>query len=189
MNSLEQTRYRHQPVVDAYVVFGCFRVSNLVSLVRTWLPNSRFILGITRIVRFSTPRLPDLQEFSRSESSSPALRRHLSVFSSREPPFYAGPMPTMKPFRKTPHKAFQPFSISGSRGASLTFYKASEEFCLFPRRLRLLGLATHLTAFAPAILGGIFHPPTLLGFTLQSFHPSRQSKTRFQALFRSRAFL
>lgn len=176
MSLREQVRDRCQPVADAFVVFGCFRVSNLASLVRTWLPNSRFILGITRIVRSSTARLPDLQEFSRSESSSHALRRHLSVFSSREPPFYRGPMPTMDPFQKTPHKAFQPFSISGPRGAFFIFHKMSRELCLFPWRIHLLGLATHLMAFAPTILGGFFQPPTLLGFTLQSLIPNRQSK-------------
>jgi len=130
VNLPEQTWYRHRPDVDAYVVFGCFRVFNKLSLVWLWLPNSRFVLGITRTVRFSTPRLPDLQEFSRSESSSPALRRHLSVYSSSKLPSYRCSMSTMNHPRKAPHKAFNPSAFPDVGAPFSPFAKRPRDFAL-----------------------------------------------------------
>lgn len=74
-----------------------------------------------------------------------------------------------------------PYSIYGieSPFVRLPFGRASEKRCPAFQKCRTQGLATLSTESASQILGNLFQLPTLLGFTLQSFHPSRQLQKPF----------
>jgi hypothetical protein len=66
-----------------------------------------------------------------------------------------------------------------SRCACPSFHflsKASEENCRFPQKFHSQGLATLSMVSSSHIPGSLFQPPTLLGFTLQSFAPIMHRK-------------
>jgi hypothetical protein len=101
-------------------------------------------------------------------------------------------MPTMSRFRRTPAKASWPSSVSGPK---LPFVHRLFLVCVRSalsrahRKCRTQGLATLSTVVRALTLGGLFQPPTLMGFPLQSFSPTQRSKRSFLCFLRSCAFV
>jgi len=165
------TRYRAP--LSAPAVRARFRVS---------IPNPRRRKAC--LLPFRPRHSPGLRVFrfrtTRDQSTDPT---HVLSCACTPPQRLAPPL--VAPFRRrgrpclpneAPRVGPQPFSISGSRNPSLrtTSGHASERRCRAIRKPRLQGLATLLTASAPAPSGACFSPP-------------RSWASLFKALFRSRS--
>jgi hypothetical protein len=169
------------PGFFAPAVFACFRVSHPENLEGLWLASSPSVLGFPRTLGSSAlavPRRLRILVVGRllSCTSTPPQR-----LSSHAPPLYSCLMPTMSHFRRAPryvHPALQHLRIRGT-----PFFA--------PFRRRPAGFTLPAGGPAPRVwlpfqrpqrspaLGGLFQPPTLLGFALQSLSPARRSTTGF----------
>jgi hypothetical protein len=69
------------------------------------------------------------------------------------------------------------------------FEPASDRLVPYPSEVPYSGFGYPLYGVRPSTLGGLFQPPTLLGFPLQSFSPTRRSKQGFPCSLRSCAFV
>lgn len=91
------------------------------------------------------------------------------------------------PSKRTSHKIFGPTAFPDETAPFfiLPFERTSGKRCPVFQRPRVQGLATLFTVvlLSHLTLGSLFQPPTLMGFTLQSFSPFRRSETRFPASF------
>jgi len=107
--------------------------------------------------------------------SSHTLRRHPSVFPSRKPPSYSRVMPTMTHFRKAPRSeclALQHIRIVRSL-FSPSFEGVRPAFALRSGGPTLRVWLPFRRCSSHPTLGSIFQLPTLMGFALQSFSPTR----------------
>jgi hypothetical protein len=86
----------------------------------------------------------------------------------------------LEQFSKHLARAFLLYSVSGVGCPFSRLIEASERGCPSFQKCRIQGLATLCAVSAIRNLGGIFQPPTLLRFALQSFNPLTQSKKFFR---------
>jgi len=176
----KETSLVANPDFFALAVFACFRVFGPVDLEGLWLAFSPSVLGFPRTLGSSASRLPDDSEFSSSGGSSLALRRRLSVFLlTRRPPTRVSCRPWAT-LGEHLAMCLRPYSICG-RGNPIfrLLSKASHRFYLTSRRSRSEGLATLSAVSSFHALGSLFQPPTLMGFSLQSFSPAGWSGSDF----------
>lgn len=125
-------------------------------------------------------------------SSSLTLQRHLSAFRLCAPFLYQPLMTTMKGSQRAPRFSSWPYSIYGLQERFLSLCprtKGLKGFALPFRSIAPRVWLPFLRSFVRASLGSLFHPPTLLGFALQSVSPSWRSRIGFPNLFRSCVFL
>lgn len=131
----------------------------------------------------------DEYEFLSSSDSSLALRRHLSALAARAASLRVSHA-DHEPRSKSTSQSLQPYSMYEPENPLFhsRFRKRPTLHCQACRTSRSQGLATLSAAFSSPILGGLFQPPTLLGFTLRSFSPVRRSGPDFSSPIRSHAF-
>jgi len=142
---------------------------------------------------------PDLRVFS---SGTPRRVRILVVgwllsctstppqrLASCVSPAYSRLMPTMIRSRQAPRyvpSAPQHFRIEEPLLSPP--YEGVPPALPYQREVPLLGFGYPFSGLSSPFLGSFFQPPTLTGFTLQSFPPAWRSKTGFPVSLRSRAF-
>jgi len=118
--------------------------------------------------------------------SSRALTRHLGVFISSVPPAYSRPASTAVRFGKAPRWSFpalQHFRTMVPLFAPPLSRRRPGSFALLPGG-HVLGFGyPHDVSSSPVTLGGLFQPPTLMGFALQSLFSSRVIEVEFPLLF------
>jgi hypothetical protein len=142
---------------------------------------------------------PDLRVFS---SGTPRRVRILVVgwllsctstppqrLASCVSPTYPRLMPTMSRSRRTPR--YVPSAPQHMRIEEPLFsppFEGVPPALPYQREVPLLGFGYPFSGLGSPALGSLFQPPTLTGFTLQSFSPAWRSRTGFPVPFRSRAF-
>jgi len=121
---------------SAPVVLARFRVFSSDPLGGLWLTSSPPILGLPRIFGSSvTERCK--KRLSLLRFSSPALRRHLSVFPLPRPPSYPRPTSTVIRARKAPRVSFNALQHFRTREPffPLPFWKSVQE--VLPHSLKV----------------------------------------------------
>lgn len=160
--------------LSALVVLVRFRVLSATDRKYVWLVFLPFILGLSRTIGIKAScRSKKLLNLLRI--SSLALRRHLSVFPLRLLSSYPCPTSTVDHARETPHISFfalQHFRIK-EPFCSLFFWKSVLKILPHLQKVPPAGFGYPLGEYRSLILEGLFQPPTLMGFALQSFALSR----------------
>jgi hypothetical protein len=145
-------------------------------------------LSVTRrVLRFSAP---EGRLTFRKSLRLTALRFHLNGFTLSHCPSLDLSVDCNGQHSSCLKLALLPYSASNSMAPlfAASFEPASDNHAWFSE-VPHPGFGYPLCDVSRSNLDGVFQPPTLMGFTLQSFAPSPRSDCSFEHPFRSGAFL
>jgi len=155
------------------VVFARFRVFSSANLGGSWLASSPFVLGLPRTLGSSVRERRE-ELLRSSQFSSPALRRHLSVFPLPRPPSYPRPTSTVIRARKAPRVSFSALQHFRTRKPffALSFWKSVQGILPHPLKVPPPGFGYPLDGAKLPNPGGPLSAPNAPGL-----HPSELSSS------------